>query len=79
MSCINQGFIGPSGSIVGGVGGGPGGLVAGVLEEEASRVGGARVGSGVAGEESEEGGRGGRGCCFGYVYFEYLGLRGAGQ
>ena len=58
MSCIDQGFIGLSGGIVGGVGGGPGGSVAGVLKEEASRLGGARVGSGVAGEESEEGGRG---------------------
>ena len=58
MSRVNRGFVGPSGGIVGGVGGGPGGLVAGVLEEEVLRLGGMRVGSGVAGEESEEGGRG---------------------
>ena len=33
-------------------------MVAGVLKEEASWLGGTRVGSGVTGEESEEGGRG---------------------
>ena len=58
MSRVDRGFVGPSGGIVGGVGGGPGGLVVGVLEEEASWLGGMRVGSGVMGEESEEGGRG---------------------
>ena len=58
VSCIDQGFVGLSEGIIGGVGGGPGGSVTGVLEEEASQLGGARVGSGVTGEESEEGGRG---------------------
>ena len=57
-SCVDQGFVGPSGGIVGGVGGGPGGSVVGVLEEEASWLGGMRVGSGVTRGESEEGGRG---------------------
>ena len=56
MSRVDRGFVGPSGGVVGGVGGGPGGSVAGVLEEEASQLGGTRVGSGVTGEESEEGG-----------------------
>ena len=58
VSCINQGFIGLSEGIVGGVGGGPGGSVTGVLKEQVLQLGGMRVGSGVAGEESEEGGRG---------------------
>ena len=33
-------------------------MVAGVLKEEASQLGGMRVGGGVVGEESKEGGRG---------------------
>ena len=57
-SHVDRGFIGLSGGVVGGVGGGPGGSVVGVLKEEVSWLGGMMVGSGVAGEESEEGGRG---------------------